>query len=169
MQNTIRTSLLFQILLLLPLLAKAELVQGEVYAGASLGVPIYDELDKTDVGFKIFGGYLLYDYLALDIAYVNLGNPDTGNGNLEVWGADISAMGRLPVTNQISLFAKVGTFVWDSDHSGSRGDDSGNSLSFGAGGDFNARDNIFIHGEIERFEADNESIFMYSLGILAAF
>lgn len=169
MHKIIRPSFIFSILLLLPLLAKAELVQGEVYGGASMGVPVYDKLNKTDVGYKIYGGYLLYDFLGLDIGYVNLGNPDSGNGSLEVTGANVAAMGNFSLNNQISLFGKVGTFVWHSKRSGNGGNDNGNNISVGVGGDFNAKDNVFIHGEIERYEISNESIIMYSLGLLLAF
>lgn len=168
MQRIIRSTLLFQILLLLPLLTKAELVQGEVYAGASMGVPIYDKLDKTDVGYKVYGGYLLYDYLGLDLAYVNLGNPDSGSGTLEVTGGNVAALGNLPINQQISLFAKLGTFIWNATPSVGK-NKSGNDISFGIGGNFNAKDNIFIHGEIEKYDTSDESIIMYSLGIMAAF
>ncbi len=168
MRKFLHTTILFKILLLLPLLTNAQLVQGEGYAGASMGVPIYDKLNKTDVGYKIYGGYMLYDYLGLDIAYVNLGNPKSGNGNLEASGANVAAILRFLINRQISLFGKLGSFVWDTKNpSGSS--DNGNSLSFGAGASFNARDNIFIHGEIEKFETSNESIIMYSLGLKVAF
>ena len=168
MKKLIRSSLLAQVLLSLPLLANAELVQSEMYGGASIGVPNYDKLNTSDVGFKLYGGYMLYDYLGLDIAYVNLGNPTNNNLDLKLSGFSVSALGNIPVNNQISLFAKVGTFVWSASGSG-LANDSGNDLNFGIGANFNASDNIFIHGEVEQYNADEETVLMYSIGVLLGF
>jgi len=147
-----------------PALSKAEFVQGEIYAGASAGVSIYDKLDTTDVGYKLYGGYLLYDYFGLDIAYINLGNP----ASTEFKGLSASAIGNLPINGQVSLFGKVGSFVWDRSPSGGSSS-SGNDLNFGAGVNFNAMDNIYIHGELERYKAGSESIVIYSLGLALGF
>ena len=160
----IALSLLTLCIFVFPALSKAELVQGELYAGASVGVSLYDELDTTDVGYKVYGGYLLYDYVGLDIAYINLGNPKS----TDVTGFSASAIGNFPVNNQISLFAKVGSFVWDYDPPGSSSS-SGNDINFGAGVNFNAMDNIYIHGELERYKAGDETIIIYSLGLALGF
>ena len=147
-----------------PTLSKAEFVQGEMYAGASAGVSIYDKLDTTDISYKIYGGYLLYDYVGLDIAYLNLGDPQS----IEFTGLSASAIGNFPINGQVSLFAKAGTFVWGQDPAGGTST-SGNDLNFGVGANFNAMDNIYIHGEVERYEAGNEAIIIYSLGLAFGF
>lgn len=157
-------SLLTLCIFIFPALSKAEFVQGEIYAGASAGVSIYDKLDTTDVGYKLYGGYLLYDYVGLDIAYINLGNPNA----TEFTGFSASAIGNFPINGQISLFGKVGSFVWKTDPSGGSSS-SGNDLNFGAGVNFNAMDNIYIHAELERYKAADESIIFYSLGLALGF
>ena len=157
-------SLLTLCIFSIPTLSKAELVQGEIYAGASAGVSIFDKRDTTDVGYKIYGGYLLYDYVGLDITYLNLGDPQSE----EFTGFSASAIGNFPVNGQVSLFAKVGSFVWWQEPA-SGTSTSGNDLNFGAGVNFNAMDNIYIHGEIEQYKAGSESIIIYSLGLAFGF
>jgi len=151
-------------ILALPAVSRAEFVEGEMYAGVSAGVSNFDELDTTDVGYKLYGGYLLNDAFGLDIAYINLGNPES----IDFTGVSVSAVANFAINRQVSLFGKVGTFVWDISppDSSSR---SGNDFNFGAGVNFNARDNIYIHAELERYKADSESIFIYSLGLAFGF
>ena len=160
----ITASLLMTYIFLFPTLSKAEFVQGEIYAGASAGVSIYDKLDTTDVGYKLYGGYLMYDYVGLDVAYINLGNPES----IEHSGVSVSAIGNFPINGQVSLFGKLGTFIWKVDPS-SASSTSGNDYNLGAGVNFNAMDNLYIHGEIERYKADRESIIIYSLGLAMGF
>jgi len=147
-----------------PALSSAEFVEGELYAGASAGVSIYDELDTTDVGYKLYGGYLLNDYFGLDLAYINLGDP----ASTEFKGVSVSAVANYPLNRQTSMFGKVGTFVWDisAPNVSSR---SGNDLNFGVGVNFNAMDNLYIHAELENYQADSESIIIYSLGLALGF
>ncbi|MBC8211720.1 MAG: hypothetical protein H8E21_11720 [Gammaproteobacteria bacterium] len=46
---------------------------------------------------------------------------------------------------------------------------SGNDVNFGAGVNFNAMDNLYIHAELENYQAGSESIIMYSLGLAFGF
>jgi len=156
MKKKLTAFLIISWIVSLPSIASAEFVKGGMYAGASAGVSIYDKLDTTDVGYKVYGGYLLYDHIGLDVAYTNMGDPS--------YGVSVSGMGNLPVNSQISLFAKVGTFVWKYDPPNSKSS-SGNDYNIGIGVNFNAQDNIYIHGELERFKIGNDSSIFYSLGL----
>ncbi len=95
--------------------------------------------------FKGFGGYKFFDFLALELGYVDLGdaeqsacflntdgdcapqpflppqffnqgNPWTVSAPINGW--TLEAMGILPIAERWDLFAKVGVFFWESELTG---------------------------------------------------
>jgi len=79
------------------------------------GVSIAD--DDRDVGFKIFGGYQINRYFAIEGGYVNLGEfgytatttpAGTMTGNIELQGVNLDVVGILPFTEKLSAFARAG-------------------------------------------------------------
>jgi OOP family OmpA-OmpF porin len=73
--------------------------------------------DDRDVGYKLFGGYQLNKYFALEGGYFDLGNfgyrattvpAGTLNGNIKLRGLNLDAIGILPVTEKFSAFGRAG-------------------------------------------------------------
>ena len=103
------------------------------YAGAGFGTTeISDDafdgsnVDDSDTGFKIFGGYTFNENFAVEVSYFDLGEasgredfPPFGNVSFAVGvsGLNASAVGRLPVTTMFSLFGKLGFASYDLDAS----------------------------------------------------
>ena len=84
---------------------------------------------KSDVAWKIFGGYRLNPYMAAEIFYANLGKfsrnaSGTGvtsssptldfaiNSNLKIAGYGASALVGLPLAAKFGVFAKPGFIYW---------------------------------------------------------
>ena len=79
------------------------------------GVSIAD--DDRDTGFKVFAGYQVNRYFAIEGGYVNLGEfgytattvpAGTLTGNIKLQGVNLDVLGFVPFTEKFSAFARVG-------------------------------------------------------------
>ncbi len=73
--------------------------------------------DDKDNGWKVFGGYQLNKYFALEGGYFDLGEYSfqantlpvgTYSGNIRIKGINLDAVGILPITQKISAFGRLG-------------------------------------------------------------
>ena len=76
--------------------------------------------DKTDVGYKLFGGYQFNRYIAVEAGYFDLGKfgftantlpPGTLHGALKAKGVNLDLVGTVPITESFSVFGRVGANV----------------------------------------------------------
>ena len=146
-------------------------------------------VDGKDTAWKIFGGYMFNRHFGLEAAYVDLGElsysgtftdalgtvPVTG-GKVEVWGFNISAIGALPVTEQFSIFGKLGLFFWEAEARDTTAGrpfsayDDGADLSFGVGLGFNFTRNFGVRAEWELFDNISDAdVSLISVGLFWRF
>jgi len=105
--------------------------------------------DDSDTGLAVFGGYQINPYFAVGGGFVDLGELNASGkkfggfeDKLEADGIEAFAMGILPVSDRVSLFAHTGLFSWDQTVTYSdsfedfKGDASGTDLLYGAGVNF---------------------------------
>ena len=96
------------------------------YAGGSVGssgiklrteninTALIGQQDTSDTGYKVFGGYQFNPYLAAEIQYYNLGkyhytdSVKGGQATVKTHGFALSAVGSLPIMQDLSLLGKVG-------------------------------------------------------------
>lgn len=73
--------------------------------------------DDHATGYKLFGGYQINRYFALEAGYFDLGKfsftagtvpAGTLNGSIKLKGADLDLVGRVPFTDRFSAFARAG-------------------------------------------------------------
>jgi OOP family OmpA-OmpF porin len=149
-------------------------------------------VDDHDMGYKLFGGYQLSRYFALEGGYFNLGKFDfeatlpagTLAGDIELQGVNLDAVGLLPFTDKFSAFARVGVIrVEASDDFSGTGTaaaiDHGNTdqntgYKFGAGLQYALSDSVAVRAEAERYRADdtrgdNGDVDLFTVGILYRF
>ena len=151
------------------------------YLGASVGqanLKIDDlsdgistaDFDADDTAFKLIAGMRPLDWLGIEAAYVNFGEPeDTVLGQkLKADGDGISAfaVGFLP-TGPVDLFAKVGLISWDSKIGGTF-DDDGTDLAYGVGAQFRVL-GLSIRAEYEKFDLSDVDLDMVSVGVTYTF
>jgi OmpA-OmpF porin, OOP family len=146
-------------------------------------------VDGKDTAWKIFGGYMFNRHFGLEVAYVDLGEVSysgttdafgptelvTG-GKVEAWGFNISAIGALPVTEQFSVFGKLGLFFWDAEANDTTGGrpfsatDDGADFSFGVGLGYNFTRNLGVRAEWEMFQNISDAdASLISVGLLWRF
>jgi OmpA-OmpF porin, OOP family len=153
--------------------------------------------DKRDVGYRLFGGYQLHKYVAVEAAYVDLGKfgfrtdvVPTGalSGAMNISGFEVAAVGTLPINERFGLFARVGAFSNETKTSyngtGSVEVITGaetqrkrsTRLSYGAGVMFAINKNFSLRGEWSRyaklgsaFTGGKTDANLYSLGVVFRF
>ncbi|CAN5209252.1 porin OmpA [soil metagenome] len=73
--------------------------------------------DEKDTGYKVFGGYQLSRYLAVEAGYFDLGKFSFSattvpagvlNGQLKVQGFNLDLVGIIPLTERLSLLGRIG-------------------------------------------------------------
>ena len=152
------------------------------YIGAGAGITTSDlwndisgpgvNCDDEDTGLKIFGGYKFTPNLAVEGAWIDLGEVSAsgfgGTATAEADGFQIAAVGMFPINPQWSLFGKVGAFMWDASvttNSGFSASDDGTDIMFGFGGMWNFAPQFGLRAEWERFDVDDEDIDFLSIGV----
>jgi OOP family OmpA-OmpF porin len=167
----------------------------QAFVGGSFGKSDIDEeittglidsgsVDGKDSGFKIFGGYMFNRHFGVEAAYVDLGEvsysgtfggaPVTG-GKVEVSGFNISALGSFPVTEQFSVFGKIGLFLWDAEANDTTGgvpfsaSEDGTDVSFGVGVGWQFTRNLGLRAEWEMFKTNEADATLISVGVLWRF
>ena len=167
----------------------------QAFVGGSFGKSDIDEeittglidsgsVDGKDSGFKIFGGYMFNRHFGVEAAYVDLGEvsysgtfggaPVTG-GTVEVSGFNISALGSFPVTEQFSVFGKIGLFLWDAEANDTTGglpfsaSEDGTDVSFGVGVGWQFTRNLGLRAEWEMFKTNEADATLISVGVLWRF
>ena len=132
--------------------------------------------DDEDTGFKIFGGYQVNENFAVEGSYVDYGDITASDGEVslkgEITAFAISGVGVIPVTEQFSIFGKLGVAFWDAEASasgfGSVSDD-GTDLTYGVGAGFDVTDAFGLRGEWERLDSDGDDVDLLSVSAVLKF
>jgi opacity protein-like surface antigen len=128
-------------------------------------------VDSNDNAWKLFAGWRLNPYVALEGAYINLGNPgekfvatgSNGTYNVKITGFAPTLIGALPL-GPVEIFAKAGYYFYDVKLNvnvqslGSAGIESSHSRSdllYGAGAGITFVDHLHVRGEYERIDISN--------------
>jgi len=118
--------------------------------------------DNNDLSFGVFGGYRLFRHLAAEIAYRDLGKvaataPGAATETIHgtVW--DVTALGILPIDEQISAYLRFGAYHATLDAS-ARGVDatSNGNITYGGGlqwdlASFFSVRNLSLRGDWQRY------------------
>ena len=125
--------------------------------------------DNLDTGAKAQLGYAINQNFAVEGGYVDLGKQHydvnyttgAGHGSVGATGWNLDAVGTLPITQELSVFGKVGAIDADV-KSHIRGSDLGGTMvdsheshqwspNFGVGASYAVADNVSTRLEVERF------------------
>ena len=150
-----------------------------LYIGGNVGGSHYksDALpgltsDRSDTGYKLFGGYALSPNLAVEGGWASLGKFSGANGNLKADGLFLDGVGTLPLGNNFSALGRIGIFNGKLD-SNTSGSDRGTSLKLGAGLEYAIDRNLAVRGEWERYRFDalgaKPNVDLYSVGLKYSF
>ena len=152
------------------------------------GVTATVDIDDTDMGWNIFGGYNFNQYFGAEIGYVDLGEASAdiavtvpaivgGSADVGLTGVTLHAVASYPVYEQIDLFAKAGAIFWDADLDVSvagvdvlSDSDDGTDFTFGLGAKYNFSNNVTVRAEWNRYmDVGDSDIDLFSVGVLYNF
>lgn len=176
-------------------LACAAQAQAQLYLGAGFGRSEVDEevtiglidtgtVDATDTGFKVFGGYRINTWYALESAYVDLGEVTYSgafgadavtDGSVEVSGATVGPVVFLPLNPSFEVFGKAGLFIWEAEANDITGGapfsstEDGTDLYLGVGAAWSFTPNLVWQAEWEAFRMDDIDAGLLSLSLVYRF
>jgi len=141
------------------------------------------DFDGDDVGYKLFAGYRVNNWLAVEASWNDFGTPDdaTEIGNVpietefETDGFDASLLGILPVGEYFDVFAKAGYFIWDVESRSQSGGiaelvkDSGEDFTYGVGVQWNPG-SFGVRAEYQVYDIEGiDDVWFLSLNALFRF
>jgi OmpA-OmpF porin, OOP family len=164
------------------------------YIGASVGASEYKidncigTCDKTDVGMKLFGGYMFTPFIGAELAYGSYGKAKVNanltapglppiNADVELKSSGLSGflVGQYPIENFMP-FVKLGFSYFDNEidvkvpgyGSGSNSDTSA-EFAWGLGVTYMFNKNFGLRGEYEytdlKWEGEKQGLSFWSVGV----
>jgi OOP family OmpA-OmpF porin len=168
-----------------------ERITDALRAGGFASSTIVD--DERSVGFKVFGGYQMNKYFALEGGYFNLGKfgytattvpAGTLRGDIKVQGLNLDLVGTLPITEKFSAFGRAGVqyaeakdrFVGTGAVRVTNPNPSKRDTNYkiGLGLQYAFTDALAVRGEVERYRINDAvgnkgDIDMFSVGLVYRF
>jgi OOP family OmpA-OmpF porin len=141
-----------------------------MYVGAGAGQISIQGVDGNTTGYKAFFGGNFNPYFGIEAAYIDAGSgsaavydPNTGvsaYAEVAVKAAQVSLLGKIPLSRYFGLFGRVDGIYWRSDASATASDPYGNAawysgyetgtgLGWGAGGEASLG-NFAVRAEFEQ-------------------
>lgn len=154
----------------LPAMANGFYILGDI-GKSNLEYPAYDELplDESDTAYSIGVGFDLNQFAAIEVAYRDFGSgQDSGIGSDEFgdfdWTDTLSAsafqasvVGKLPVSNSVDLFGRVGfanlEVDYDTNEGGFKTSESNSKTRglFGIGASYNLTPELALRAEYNQY------------------
>lgn len=151
-----------------------------LYLGAGVGASESDidtsgligSADKSDTGWKIFGGYQFSRHFAVEAGYYDLGKVSFSgtaggaaiSGNFDSTAIGLSLVGILPVWDNFSLLGRVGVAYSEQDGSVTVGGatatakDDLTKLTYGLGLRYDFGRHVMVRGQWERFRVGGSNV-----------
>ena len=142
--------------------------------GAGVGsntVEIDEDFDESDLGWKAFAGFRFVRFFGIEAQYVEFGNPETDDAEVELTDLAVYATGVIPIGKHFEVFGKAGYGQWDVQIEDTSlgdvvADESEWDFTYGAGAAILIGEHFGIRFEYEIFEVDDtDNVSMASAGI----
>ena len=145
------------------------------YAGGSVGRSDYKgpdvggaPTDRHDTGGKVYGGYEFHPNVGVELGYATVGKFTSAAGDFKGQGVFVDAVGKLPITQNLSGLARIGVFDAKA-KSTALGTDRSTKYKVGAGVQYDFTPNAGVRGEWERYRFEgfgtNANTDLYSVGL----
>lgn len=131
------------------------------YIGANYGLfrARGGEFDDEDDLLELNAGYFFNPHFGLEASATWFGEYGGSIASADVYGYGLAAVGRLPVTDTWSLYAKGGQFFWRADVTTEVGDTDfdGDDLFYALGTDIRLSEGLSLVIEYTRYEIDTRA------------
>ncbi|MGO1247486.1 MAG: OmpA family protein [Oceanisphaera sp.] len=128
------------------------------YVGAGAGYAEYSDIERYDSGLdgdgealSLFTGYNANEHLGVELGFNYFGE------DLDTKAINLSAIGRLPLSERVGLFGELGTLAWDTGAASLKSGKStisekGFSPIYGIGATYRASDLVDLQARYRRIE-----------------
>lgn len=135
------------------------------YVGMSIGNAELDSADGSgsydDINLRAYLGYQLNQYFAIEGGFSSMPFDDVLGDVADLTGVDITLLGKLPVTQKMSAYAKLGYWDWDVSvpYYGTYYDLFGGSdMLYGIGFEYKFTPRLSMNIDAIRYEAEDADI-----------
>jgi OOP family OmpA-OmpF porin len=142
------------------------------YIGASVGQSTFKDscsglpggvsCDDSDTAFGVFGGYQFNKYFGGELGYTDLGKTQASglgaSADIKAKAFELLAVGTFPITEQFSIYGKLGFFRWDVDASASgpgggvSQSESGTDLTYALGVQYNFTKKFGVRAQYQQYK-----------------
>lgn len=107
---------------------------------------------KSDTSYGIYGGYQLNRYLAAEVGVARLGTQKIGNTNSKTTTYSLDAIGRLPVSDSLAVYGRLGGAHYERSYNGIPNERAHSvGLKVGVGADYAINKNWAVRTELTRY------------------
>lgn len=105
------------------------------------GIGVFDS-DQGDTSYSVRGGGFFNNNVGMEIGYANFGTINRAGGTTKAQGLNLSLVGKMPLSANFNLLAKIGTTYGRTEVSSNpasgivAGSESGFGLSYGIGAEY---------------------------------
>jgi len=160
------------ILAVLALLVSHSVIAEEkdFYLGAGIGAIVVDgdALTGGGTGISLYGGYKLNRTFSLETSYHYFSDVKDDPVTISPRMFSLSGLAFYPLSDQLSIFARLGASRWDADIEFSGIDfrsKGGTDLTTGFGFEFKSSDNISWRQEYQYFQFDGDKVHTLFLSV----
>lgn len=161
-----------------------------LYIGAGAGQGSIKDVSGSTTGYMGFLGWNVNRYLGIEATYIDAGSdsvgdydPNTGlfEGNNVLSAAQLSLLGKIPLSRYFALFARIDGIYWRDDESvvisgpygsayggGYSGSDTGTAFGWGAGGEASFG-HFALRAEFEQSEINSSTYRLVSGSLIYRF
>jgi len=144
------------------------------YVGIAVGSTNYEYSDQVSHGGEIFAGIDLSPELALEISGWDMGDLDSDSVyDLNVSGVALAAKGSVPLSEQVSVYGKLGWFLWEVNEVYDEVEygklESGTDLLVGGGVSFATNEFLNVNIEYKEVDLDGMLAGNWSVGLVYSF
>ena len=112
-------------------------------------------VDDDDIGWKFYGGMFFTDNFGFEAGWTDLGDMSQNGVDLETEGFTAAGLAAMPLSEDLSVYAKAGVFFWDQDVNTVNFD--GQDLMYGLGVRMRFMEQFHVRLEWERFDTKFET------------
>lgn len=135
------------------------------YLGAGVGeVDIDTDGFDDPTGFEFIAGFNINENFSLEASYIDFGDASDNvppSWEIEADSIAFGVLGKIPLSSNLELFAKLGYHSWDAEISedgfGSFGDDDGSDIFYGVGATYNFENGLGLGIRYNSYSFDVEN------------
>ena len=154
------------------------MASAQVYVGASIGLADSGDVGKTSNISRLFAGYRIIEFIALEVAASEFGSIDkpSNAGSIDLEGYEYAIVGTFPFAEKHEIYARLGQINWELDEDNGEfsvnrieSSDDGKDTVTSLGYAIQAMDFGAVRVEINRYNILDDDVNTIMFGLEARF